>query len=98
MFLLAIQYCIQPRITKKYLDKRVNKKSVAMVEEVVKMSLAAGIFGSSAMSKVRQISGKVFVEHMIYDGVSTTTKMQEVLKGRCVHTYAIVLMINIRYK
>jgi len=44
MLLLAIQYCIQPRVTKKYLDPRINKKSVAMVEEVAKMSLSAAIF------------------------------------------------------
>lgn len=53
MFLLAIQYCVQPRITKKYLDKRVNKKSVAMVEEVVKMSMAAGFFCSSSLSGIK---------------------------------------------
>ena len=44
MFLLAIQYCAQPPITRKFLDSRANKKGITMVEEIIKMGLAASFF------------------------------------------------------
>ncbi len=51
MILLAIQYSLQPRVSKKYLDKRINKRSVAMVEEITKMSLATAILSSYGKEK-----------------------------------------------
>jgi hypothetical protein len=44
MFLLALQYCAQPPITRKFLDGRANKKGVTMVEEIVKIALSAFFF------------------------------------------------------
>ena len=44
MFLLALQYCAQPPITRKFLDSRANKKGITMVEEIVKMGLSACFF------------------------------------------------------
>ena len=44
MFLLAIQYCAQPPITRKFLDSRANKKGITMVEEIIKMGLAGFFF------------------------------------------------------
>ena len=44
MMLLAVQYAIQPRLSKKLIAPEVNKQSVALVEEVVKTSMAAFIF------------------------------------------------------
>ena len=44
MMLLAIQYAIQPRLSKKLISPKVNKQSVALVEEVVKTTMAAVIF------------------------------------------------------
>lgn len=44
MFLLALQYCAQPPITRKFLDSRTNKKGVTMVEEIVKIALSAVFF------------------------------------------------------
>ena len=44
MFLLALQYCAQPPITRKFLDSRANKKGVTMVEEIVKIALSALFF------------------------------------------------------
>jgi hypothetical protein len=38
MVLLALQYCAQPPITRKFLDNRANKKGVTMVEEIVKIA------------------------------------------------------------
>lgn len=43
LLLLAINYSIMPRISKKYVSPKTNKESVALVEEVVKMSM--GITG-----------------------------------------------------
>jgi hypothetical protein len=44
MFLLALQYCAQPPITRKFLDSRANKKGITMVEEIVKIGLSAAFF------------------------------------------------------
>mmetsp|Transcript_16259 Transcript_16259/g.35382 ORF Transcript_16259/g.35382 Transcript_16259/m.35382 type:complete len:419 (+) Transcript_16259:174-1430(+) len=44
MLLLAIQYCAQPPLTRKFLDGRANKKGITMVEEVVKFGLSASFF------------------------------------------------------
>lgn len=46
MMLLAVQYAIQPRLSRKYISPQLNKQSVALVEEVVKTSFAAAIFFS----------------------------------------------------
>jgi len=46
MILLAVQYCAQPLITRKFLDGRANKKGITMVEEIVKMGLSAFFFAS----------------------------------------------------
>jgi len=46
MFLLAVQYCLQPPITRKFLDSRANKKGITMVEEIVKFGLSAFFFMS----------------------------------------------------
>jgi len=44
LLLLALNYSIMPRISKKYIPPKVNKKSVALVEEVVKLSIGIGGF------------------------------------------------------
>lgn len=44
MLLLALQYCAQPPITRKFLDSRANKKGITMVEEIVKIALSAFFF------------------------------------------------------
>lgn len=44
LLLLALNYSIMPRISKKYIPPKVNKKSVALVEEVVKLSMGIGGF------------------------------------------------------
>jgi UDP-sugar transporter A1/2/3 len=44
LFLLALNYSIMPRISKKYVSPKTNKESVALVEEVVKMSMGIGGF------------------------------------------------------
>ena len=41
MLLLAVQYCAQPPITRKFLDSRANKKGITMIEEIVKIGLSA---------------------------------------------------------
>jgi len=43
LLLLALNYAIMPRLSKRYIHPNTNKRSVALVEEVVKMSL--GFFG-----------------------------------------------------
>lgn len=44
MMLLATQYALQPRLSRKYISPKVDKQSVALVEEVVKTGMAAAIF------------------------------------------------------
>ena len=44
LVLLAMQYSIMPRISKKYVDKRTNKESLAVVEEGVKMAMGVAGF------------------------------------------------------
>jgi UDP-sugar transporter A1/2/3 len=48
MVLLAIQYAIQPRLSKKYI--KASSTSVALAEEVVKTSLAAALYCSQRRS------------------------------------------------
>ena len=52
MMLLAIQYAIQPRLSKKYIHPSIQKESVALVEEVVKTGFATAIFFSKPASEV----------------------------------------------
>jgi UDP-sugar transporter A1/2/3 len=47
MLLLALQYSIQPRISKACIDPRVNKQTVAMVEEVAKAGMATLLFAAT---------------------------------------------------
>ena len=42
LLLLALNYAIMPRLSKRYIHPNANKRSVALVEEVVKMSLGLG--------------------------------------------------------
>ena len=44
MFMLAIQYCAQPPLTRNFLDSRANKKGITMVEEIVKIGLSSVFF------------------------------------------------------
>ena len=44
MLLLAIQYSLQPRFSKKYISPDTSKQSVALVEEIVKTAMAAAVF------------------------------------------------------
>ena len=44
MILLALQYCAQPPLTRKFLDSKANKKGITMIEEIVKMGLSAIFF------------------------------------------------------
>jgi len=44
LVLLALNYSVMPRISKKYVSPKTNKESVALVEEVVKMSMGIGGF------------------------------------------------------
>ena len=52
MMLLAVQYALQPRLSKKYISPKIDKQSVAMVEEVVKTGMAAAIFFSKPAADV----------------------------------------------
>ena len=42
LFLLALNYAIMPRLSKRYIHPQTNKQSVALAEEIVKMSLGLG--------------------------------------------------------
>jgi hypothetical protein len=46
MILLAAQYALQPRLSRKYIPSQLNKQSVALVEEVVKTGMAAAVFAA----------------------------------------------------
>eukprot|EP00534_Pseudo-nitzschia_fraudulenta_P015232 CAMPEP_0201246270 /NCGR_PEP_ID=MMETSP0852-20130820/50678_1 /ASSEMBLY_ACC=CAM_ASM_000632 /TAXON_ID=183588 /ORGANISM="Pseudo-nitzschia fraudulenta, Strain WWA7" /LENGTH=436 /DNA_ID=CAMNT_0047544383 /DNA_START=106 /DNA_END=1416 /DNA_ORIENTATION=+ len=53
MMLLAVQYAIQPRLSRKYISPKIKKQSVALVEEVAKTSFAAAIFFSKPTAEVQ---------------------------------------------
>lgn len=53
MMLLAAQYALQPRLSRKYIPPQVNKQSVALVEEVVKTGMAAAIFAAKPRDVVQ---------------------------------------------
>ena len=53
MMLLAVQYAVQPQLSKKYISPKIKKQSVALVEEVVKTSFAAAIFFSKSSNDVQ---------------------------------------------
>mmetsp|Transcript_58804 Transcript_58804/g.143839 ORF Transcript_58804/g.143839 Transcript_58804/m.143839 type:complete len:417 (-) Transcript_58804:247-1497(-) len=53
LMLLAVQYAIQPRLSKRYISSKLNKQSVALVEEVVKTGLAAAVFCSKPSDVVQ---------------------------------------------
>jgi len=53
MMMLAIQYAVQPRLSRKYISPQVKKQSVALVEEVVKTSFAAAVFFSKSSAEVQ---------------------------------------------
>ena len=44
MLLLAIQTSIQPKLSRKYIPKKISKVKVALVEEVIKTSVATVLF------------------------------------------------------
>ena len=61
MMLLAVQYAIQPRLSKRYIAPQVNKESVALVEEVIKTGMAAMIFLAKPKAMIQQeLRGMVF--------------------------------------
>ncbi|EED90479.1 predicted protein, partial [Thalassiosira pseudonana CCMP1335] len=43
LLLLALNYAIMPRLSKRYIHPETNKQSIALVEEIVKMSLTISI-------------------------------------------------------
>ena len=53
MMLLALQYALQPRLSRRYISPQVNKQSVALVEEVVKTGMAAAIFAAKPRDVVQ---------------------------------------------
>jgi hypothetical protein len=58
MLLLALQYSLQPRVSKKYIPKQANKQNLALVEEIVKTGMALGLLfattGGETLQKLRQ--------------------------------------------
>jgi hypothetical protein len=68
MALLALQYALQPRLSKRYISPKADKQAVALVEEVVKTGMAAIIFVmkprhlvDQALKGRRQILYSIFV-------------------------------------
>lgn len=53
MMLLALQYALQPRLSKKYIPPQANKQKIALVEEVVKTGMAAVLFFAKPTSVVK---------------------------------------------
>jgi hypothetical protein len=53
MMLLAVQYALQPRLSRKHISPKINNQSVALVEEVVKTGMAAAIFFSKPVAEIQ---------------------------------------------
>lgn len=59
MMLLAVQYALQPRLSRKYIPSKANKQSIALVEEVIKTGMAAAIFAAKPRDVIRSsLQGK----------------------------------------
>jgi UDP-sugar transporter A1/2/3 len=58
MLLLALQYSIQPRLSKRYIPPTSDKKTVALVEEIMKTLTALMILvtthSKSALAQMKQ--------------------------------------------
>jgi UDP-sugar transporter A1/2/3 len=73
IFLLALNYSIMPRLSKKYVSPKTNKESVALVEEVVKMSMGIGGFiltecwplSNSPTGVVGSMNGVGVLKHLV---------------------------------
>ena len=53
MMLLAVQYAIQPRLSRHYISPRItNQQSVALTEEVIKTGMAAAVFASKPPTEI----------------------------------------------
>ncbi|KAG7363538.1 nucleotide-sugar transporter [Nitzschia inconspicua] len=53
MMLLAIQYALQPRLSRRYISPNIDKQSVALVEEIVKTGMAAAIVIAKPATEVQ---------------------------------------------
>lgn len=63
LLLLALNYAIMPRLSKRYIHPNANKRSVALVEEVVKMSLGLGgwvLTGYASTKNIKATSATSF--------------------------------------
>ncbi len=56
MILLAVQYCAQTPLSRKFFDDRANWKVITMVEEVVKFGLSASFFVGAAVTPTAVIA------------------------------------------
>ena len=54
MILLALQYTLQPRLSKKFIAPKTNKSTVALAEETVKTCMAAAIFSATGATNIQQ--------------------------------------------
>ena len=62
MILLAAQYALQPRLSRKYIPPQLNKQSVALVEEVVKTGMAAAVFAAKPRDVIQSsLQGTFYV-------------------------------------
>jgi UDP-sugar transporter A1/2/3 len=57
MLLLALQYTIQPRTTRKLMDKRTNKQTAALVEEIAKTSIAGTLLLCTTRKSSEALAG-----------------------------------------
>lgn len=70
MALLALQYCAQPPLTRKFLDSRANKKGITMVEEICKMGLSAFFFISCGKDVVaKELTGWTLQSSLLLAGL-----------------------------
>jgi hypothetical protein len=53
MMLLALQYALQPKLSRKYISPKIDEQSVALVEETVKTAMAAAIFFTKPAAEVQ---------------------------------------------
>ena len=67
LVLLALNYAIMPRLSKRYIHPSTNKQSVALVEEVVKMGLGIGGWVATSYATASNANG------MDGDGSATST-------------------------
>ena len=92
LLLLALNYAIMPRLSKRYIHPNTNKQSVALVEEVLKMGLGIGGWVLSGYTLTKHVMESTSTSSSS-SSTSTTTTTMSVLQEQLQHWSPISTLI-----